>query len=76
MKITRTRYIITRNNGAEIYCVNGQYCDFRPIDTIGNATVKTYSSRENTAFERWSDAYRKDCRVEEVVETIESVEAV
>lgn len=57
MKITRKRYIITRNNQTEILCGLSQNYTFKRIDNIGNTAIKTYQS-ENTAITSFKKSWR------------------
>ena len=61
MKIERTRWVILRNNPRngrrEIYCGLARNYEFKPIDNIGNTSIKTYNSKHTavSAFQKsWS----------------------
>lgn len=75
MKIQRKRWVIMRNNRTEIFCGLARNYQFKPIDHIGNTSIKTYRS-EKTALSSFNSSWRKpDFEVEavEIVETYESV---
>lgn len=75
MKIQRKRWVIMRNNRTEIFCGLARNYQFKPINDIGNTSIKTYRS-EKTALSSFNSSWRKqDFEVEavEIVETYESV---
>lgn len=75
MNITRTRWVITRNNGAEIFCGLARAYQFKPINDIGDTAIKTYLSRKKaiSSFEGSWDEYDDDkYRAVEVIESIVS----
>ena len=75
MKIQRKRWVIMRNNRTEIFCGLARNYQFKPIDDIGNTSIKTYRS-EKTALSSFNSSWQKpDFEVEavEIVETYESV---
>lgn len=44
IKIQRTRYVVMRNNRTEIWCGLAKNFYFKPIQEIGNTSIKTYAS--------------------------------
>ena len=50
MKIQRKRWVIMRNNRTEIFCGLARNYQFKPVDDIGNTSIKTYRS-EKDGFE-------------------------
>lgn len=75
MKIQRKRWVIMRNNRTEIFCGLARNYQFKPVDDIGNTSIKTYRS-EKTALSSFNSSWwRPDFEVEavEIIETYESV---
>ena len=74
MKITRTRWVMTKNNQSEIFCGLARNFKFKPVNDIGDTSVKTYLSRNKaiSAFQSsWRTKYDDDVyRAIEVTETI------
>jgi hypothetical protein len=73
MKISRERWVIIRN-GTDIFCGLARNYQFKPIDNIGDAAIKTYLSEQKaiSAFERsWNKRENDVYTVVKVLETIE-----
>jgi hypothetical protein len=66
--------VITRNNGADIFCGLARCYQFKPINEIGNTSIKTYLSRDKaiSAFNSsWNTEYDDDYyKAIEVTESI------
>lgn len=46
MNITRTRYVVVTSDEQEIFCgLARAYC-FKPVDSIGDTAIKTYTSEK------------------------------
>lgn len=76
MKIERERWIIMRNNRAEIFCGLARNYQFKPVDDVGNTAIKTYRSK-NTALSSFESSWHKpDFEVEavKIKEIYESVD--
>lgn len=76
MRIERERWIITRNNRAEIFCGLARNYQFKPVNDIGNTAIKTYRSK-NTALSSFESSwYKPDFEVEavKIKEIYESVD--
>ena len=74
MKISRKRYIITRNNRKEIFCGLARNYTFKDINNLGNTAIKTYQS-ENTARVSFKNSWRNpnfEIEILEVEETYEN----
>ena len=77
MKIGRKRWVIVRDNGAEIFCGLARHYQFKPINDIRDTAIKTYLSRNKAiaAFESsWDDFDDIRYKAVEVTETICSEE--
>lgn len=73
MKISRTRWVITRNKGTEIFCGLARHYQFKSIHDIGDTAIKTYLSRNKAieSFESSRDEYDDDFyKAVEIIETI------
>lgn len=68
INIQRTRYVITLNN--QIYCGLAGAYEFRDIDNIGNASVKTYLSEKKA--EAVAKELSTDAKVVEILESFTS----
>lgn len=75
MKIQRRRWVIMRNNRQEIFCGLARNYQFKPVDDVGNTSIKTYRS-ENTALSSFDSSWRKPNFEVEAVEIIETYETV
>ena len=75
MKIQRRRWVIMRNNRTEIFCGLARNYQFKPVDDVGNTSIKTYRS-ENTALSSFDSSWRKPNFEVEAVEIIETYETV
>lgn len=76
MKIQRKRWVIIRNEN-EIFCGLARHFTFKPIDNIGETSIKTYLSKAKAeaGFRRsWLLPDRENWKAVEVTETIESEE--
>ena len=80
MKISRERWVIIRND-ADIFCGLARNYEFKPIDNIGNTTIKTYLSKNKAEGSFLKSWYRgkellESGRVKavKVIETIEGVD--
>lgn len=73
MKIQRKRYIITRNHRTEIFCGMARNYQFRNIELINHAPIKTYRSKNSalSGFDRSWSCPDFEIEVLEVLETIE-----
>ena len=75
IKITRARWVIIRDN-KDIFCGPARNFQFKPLDDIGDTSIKTYLSRNKAiaAFNKsWHEYYDGDrYRAVEVSESIES----
>ena len=54
--IRRKRYVIIKD-GVEIFCGLSQRLHFKPMSDIGNATIKTYQSKDKALFALKSSYY-------------------
>ena len=76
MEIRRTRYIIMRNNRTEIFCGLARNYEFKPVDNIGDTSIKTYMSEKkakSSFISSWYTAENEDYEilpVEEIIRTI------
>lgn len=64
-----------RNNRQEIFCGLARNYQFKPVDDVGNTSIKTYRS-ENTALSSFDSSWRKPNFEVEAVEIIETYETV
>lgn len=64
-----------RNNRTEIFCGLARNYQFKPVDDVGNTSIKTYRS-ENTALSSFDSSWRKPNFEVEAVEIIETYETV
>lgn len=76
--ISRTRYVITRNNDTEIFCGLARSFTFKSIDNIGDTAIKTYSTSnkaKSSFLSSWYSATNEDFDngTYKVVEVIESL---
>jgi hypothetical protein len=62
VEIKRTRWIMTRNNGREIFCGLARHYCFKEISGIGRTAIKTYESEAKAiaALERSWGNYQED----------------
>lgn len=67
--------MIMRNNRQEIFCGLARNYQFKPVDDVGNTSIKTYRS-ENTALSSFDSSWRKPNFEVEAVEIIETYETV
>jgi hypothetical protein len=76
VEIKRQRWVITRNNGTEIFCGLARAYQFKPINNIGDTSIKTYLSRNKAiaSFESSWDEYSESLYM--AVEVIESITEV
>lgn len=77
MEIKRPRWVMTRNNGSEIFCGLARHYCFKEISDIGRTAIKTYESKAKAiaALERSWGEYREDLYMAvEVEETIKAKE--
>jgi hypothetical protein len=51
--------VITRNNGADIFCGLARNYHFKPINEIENSAIKTYLSR-NKAISAFNSSWHED----------------
>lgn len=73
MNISRKRWVITRNQGTEIFCGLARAYQFKSVQDIGDTAIKTYLSRNKAiaAFESSWDDYDDDYyKAIEVTESI------
>lgn len=75
MNIERRRWAVVRKNRTEILCGISKNYQFKNINNIGNATIKTYQSKEK-AIESYTNSARYSFGIRdiEVVEMIERIE--
>lgn len=68
-KIQRTRYVVMRNNRTEIWCGLAKNFYFKPIQEIGNTSIKTYASeaKAQSSCSSWD----KDYEVVPITEILE-----
>ena len=78
MKIERKRWVIMRKDRKEIMCGLSRNYEFKPVDKIAGAAIKTYRSKAqavaavtNTNGERWLQLQKL-----EVVPVLESIEVL
>lgn len=75
LKIQRKRWVIIRNED-EIFCGLARQFTFKPIDNIGDTSIKTYSSKAKAEAGFRNSHCRgilmKNWKAVEVTETIES----
>lgn len=75
MKIQRKRWVIIRDEN-EIFCGLARQFTFKPIDNIGDTSIKTYSSKAKAEAGFRNSHCRgileKNWKAIEVTETIES----
>ncbi len=71
MEISKTRYIIMRNQRTEVLCgCKGRYL-FHAVSDIGNRKIKTYKTRpKGTPYVDGVWGHPKDYEVVQVTETI------
>ena len=75
MRIERERWIIMRNNRAEIFCGLARNYQFKPVDDVGNTAIKTYRSK-NTALSSFESSWRQPDSGVEAVKIKEIYESV
>ena len=79
--IKRKRYVVV-NDKSEIFCGLAKHYVFKPIDNIGDTSIKTYHSANKAIASfvySWRDAQRSDFekgkyRVVEVIEGLTEVD--
>lgn len=69
MKIQRNRFAVMRRNRTEIWCGLAREFPFKPVDQIGETSIKTYRTRKQA--ESGCSSRDRNFEVVPVVETIE-----
>ena len=70
MKTQRKRFIIMRKNRTEIWCGLARQFYFKPIDNIGQTSIKTYRTEKQA---KTCSSWDRDFEVVPVIESIETV---
>ena len=56
--VKRVRYVIMTRDRTQIFCTAGSSFDFRDLEEVGCASIKTYMS-EKKAFAQFKFTYKK-----------------
>ena len=68
MKIQRKRFVVMRKNRTEIWCGLAREFHFKPINDIGETSIKTYRTEKQA---KTCSCWDRDFEIVPVVETIE-----
>lgn len=74
--LKRPRYIIKRKDNGYVFCGLAKQFKFKPLDDIGNTSIKTYRSEIQaiTAFERSWHSDKPELEIIKVNEILEMEE--